>query len=111
MCSSRVKTSMRDPGILLAEQIQMLLGDMAAVKLKNEKPWASITFSGTRHAICIEADSRNDFHELTRMLERLPRHEFDIPGRFVADLIVASRSDTGAVIEALTIIDPVEDRS
>lgn len=105
----------RDAGYAVADQIATLAGPGLAVALKREKPWASVTFSGTRHYIEIRADdgqSEQISRAILGILARdLPDHEFDLPSRFVADLLVRDDQSSAAclVIEILTIIDPVCD--
>ena len=83
--------------------------DQVDVTLKRERPWASITFSGTRHSIEIVCRKAAEHATLQHMVEILPDHEFIIPGHFVADLLITEQSTTRMLVEALTIIDPIED--
>ncbi len=62
-----------------------------------------MTFTGARHWVrMMLADAAAD-----ALAEGLEEHEFAIPGHLVADVVVASRHDAGAMatleIEALTI--------
>lgn len=94
---------------MLIEQLEKLLGETCAVTLRREKPWASITFSGTRHYIEIRINARTDEPAIIELISALPDHEFDLPGYFVADTLVHEH-ETGSQefhVEILTIIDPV----
>ena len=46
---------------------------------------------------------------MQKLARALPDHEFAIPGHFVADLLIIERSATRLLVEALTIIDPLEE--
>lgn len=103
------KKSVKDMGPLLVEQIQSLLGPGHQVVLKRERPWASITFSGTRHTIVIDASVGPDHGVAVSIGDRLARHEFDLPSHFVADLLVRNADQTAGriMLEILTIVDPL----
>ena len=88
------KKSVNDIGPILVEQIQNLLGPGHQVVLKRERPWASITFSGTRHTIVIDASVGPDHGVAVSIGDRLARHEFDLPGQFVADLLIEDADQT-----------------
>ncbi len=99
----------RDVAELLIEQLNELLGTACAVTLKREKPWASITFSGTRHYLEIQMVGGADQNAISKRVCALPDHEFALPGYFVADLLIRER-DKGSPeiqLEILTIVDPV----
>lgn len=98
----------RDPGALLARQIAALAGNRAEVRLKRERSWASITFSGTRRCFAIEWTDVAEPGEVETLARALPDHEFSIPGHFVADILVTDQSATRLLIELLSIIDPLE---
>ena len=97
------------PGAVLTAAIEALCGGRAVVTLVRERPWASITFSGTRHSINIIWQDGIDPAAMEDLIRILPVHEFAIPGHFVADLLITEQSGTRLLVEALTIIDPVED--
>ena len=105
--SALPKTRRKDPGSQLAEQIEILAGERSSVTLLRERPWASVTFSGTRHSLAVDwADPANPgcADELAKILSD---HEFTIPGYFVADVVVTEQSEDRIRVEALSIIDPV----
>lgn len=66
--------------------------------------WASATFNGARHALCVEAD---DSPALERWLTALPQAGLAMRGHLLAELVVRgiSRADRMATIalEALTV--------
>lgn len=98
----------RDPGSLLASQIEALAGNRVRVTQLHERAWASITFSGTRYSFSIDCTSAAEPDELKNLAKALPDHEFAIPGNFVADILVTDQSDAQLRVEILSIIDPVE---
>lgn len=102
------KTRRRDPGSLLASQLEALAGSRARVTLKRERPWASITFSGTRHSFAVDWPGAAESGDMENLATALPDHEFAIPGYFVADILVTEQSEARLLVEALSIIDPIE---
>jgi len=106
----RVKKK-RDIGSMLTEQLQEYLGSEHLVSLSREKPWASITFSGTRFLFEIASLNPAASQASNQRLEQLPDHEFRLPGQFVADVLIQPNSrQTGLLtIEILAIADPVSD--
>jgi len=103
----------RDAGTMLVEQIQEYLGPEHSVTLGKEKPWASITFSGTRYRFEIAGIDQNSRSTQDR-LEKLSEHEFTLPGQFVADLLINANScredkTPDVVIEILAITDPASE--
>jgi hypothetical protein len=105
---ARPKGCRRDPGSLLAGQLKTLVGDRAAVSLQRERTWASITFTGTRHCLAVDWADTADLTEIRKFAATLPDHEFIIPGYFIADILVTKQSKTQLLVEALSIIDPVD---
>ncbi len=104
---SSIRKSAQDAGSILVDQVQLLIGPEYQVVLTRERRWASITFSGTRHSLVVEA-TRPVCTDMSAALEnRLAAHEFDLSGRFVADLLVqrGKASDGSFTLEILTIID------
>ena len=99
--NSARKIRRTDVGSLLLEQISALVGP-SHVKMIRERPWASITFSGTRHYVTIRQAVQESATLPPSFAEQLSEHEFDLPGHFVADMLFDEMT-----IEILTIIDPV----
>lgn len=94
---------------MIASQIETMTGDHARVTLTREKPWASITFAGTRHSFAVHWDGPSSPNAMKNLAEMLPDHEFLIPGHFVADILVTEQSEFQLLIEALSIVDPIDD--
>lgn len=55
-----------------------------------ERPWASATFSGTRHRFTLELPGMEGIDAGDRLIAELPDHEFALPGHLVADALVRS---------------------
>lgn len=74
-----------------------------AVRLVSacERPWASATFTGARHAIVLEAAASAAWNA---WLAALPETEFALPGHVVADLAV-ERIAGEARVAALTLVE------
>ena len=60
----------------------------------SEKPWASITFSGSRHAIRMVFDGAEAAEAAEELIARLPEFEFSIPGQLVADATITGVEHT-----------------
>lgn len=113
MMRSSIRKSAQDVGSILVDQVQLLAGPEYHVALSRERHWASITFSGTRHSLAVQA-TRPTRTDMSAALEnRLATHEFELSGHFVADLLVQRGEANGGsfTLEILTIIDPVAARS
>jgi hypothetical protein len=102
------KARPRSPGSLIASQIEALAGNRVTVAMKRERPWASITFAGTRQSFVIDWQGTAEPDGMHNLAKALPDYEFAIPGYFVADMLVTEQSDLRLLVEALSIIDPVE---
>lgn len=92
-----------DAGTRLARALESA-GPAVVVTARRSTPWASVTFTGARHALTVEAPASV---ALDAWLEALPEAEFAIPGHLVADLAVVEVRRDGtrvrAVIEVLTV--------
>lgn len=65
-----------------------LCGGRGALKSHEERAWASITFAGTRHELVLRFEGIEDVEAGEELIERLPDHEFSIPGQLVADATI-----------------------
>lgn len=106
---SSLRKRRKDVGSQLIEQIRALAGPNYDVKMVRERPWASITFSGTRHRVAISRSMAGDTGLPPSFTGQIADHEFDLPGHFVADVLIDDREMHGEdiIAEILTIIDPV----
>ncbi len=86
--------SLYRPRRSLGDRVRTAIGRLAAGRAKvishEEKAWASITFSGTRHEIVLEFIGMDAVVAGEELIERLPDHEFAIPGQLVADAAITA---------------------
>ncbi len=66
-----------------------LAGASGEVLVHREKPWASITFAGSRHTLSLRFAGAEAVAAGERFVAALPEHEFAIPGQLVADATVS----------------------
>lgn len=78
----------RTTGDRVREAVLMLAEGRADLLTHEEKPWTSITFSGTRHEITLVFNGRKAVEVGEEFIANLPEHEFTIPGQLVADATV-----------------------
>ena len=70
------------------EALLALAEGQASPLTHEEKSWASITFSGTRHELMLDFDGSEACEAGERFIANLPDHEFSIPGQLVAEASV-----------------------
>jgi hypothetical protein len=75
-------------GDRVREAVIALAGSEANLLTHEEKPWASITFAGTRHELQLDFDGIAACKAGERFIVALPDHEFAIPNMLVADASV-----------------------
>ena len=86
----------------LLSQILTVAEGQAELVRHGERPWASATFSGTRHTIVLTFAGTDAIEAGERLIAALPDHEFDIPGQLVADAAVSEVSHS-MVPQGLTV--------
>jgi hypothetical protein len=81
-----------------------------AVMISEAKPWASATFSGSRHRIEVKLWSIETLSRATRFQTRIDPTEIDLPGHLLAELSISvlgsiclPGGDCRLVVEALTV--------
>jgi hypothetical protein len=83
------------------------LGGTAETGSTSRAPWASATFTGTRHRIELMLTGAGARARADALGAELPELEFHLPGHLVAEIAMTDRrDDAGGVtmaIEALTI--------
>ncbi|MFN3989069.1 MAG: hypothetical protein ACK4IS_02295 [Erythrobacter sp.] len=91
----------------LGDKVRAALGKLAAgrgvVISHQEKAWASITFSGSRHEVVLQFTGTDAVIAGEDLVERLPDHEFAIPGHLVADAAIGAVEHLFGPEERLTI--------
>lgn len=86
---SRAYRPRRTMGDRLREAVLMLAEAQAHLLSHEETPWASITFSGSRHEIMLDFAGPDAVAAGERFIAALPDHEFAIPGQLVADATIS----------------------
>jgi hypothetical protein len=72
----------------LVRALIALAGGGGVIALHNERSWASITFSGSRHEIAMSFCGAAAVAGGERLIAALPDHELKLPGAIVADACV-----------------------
>lgn len=72
---------------LLSELLALGRGQAELVS-HAERPWASVTFSGSRHTVRMTFSGTDAVETGERFIDALPEHEFAIPRQLVADAAV-----------------------
>lgn len=80
-----------------------LTGGAGTVLGHTETPWASITFSGTRHEVVLEFSGAEAVAAGEELIERLPDHEFAIPRQLVADATISAVDHRFGAMERLEV--------
>lgn len=75
----------RRPWLRLLNAVLELAGSRAELLRHAERPWASVTFSGTRHTIHLAFSDGEAIRAGELFIAALPEHEFAIPGQLVAE--------------------------
>jgi len=78
------------PWLRLLSEVLRLAGQSAELVKHGERPWASVTFSGTRHWILLSFSGEEAIAAGEKFIVALPDHEFSIRGQLVADATIAS---------------------
>ena len=79
----------RTVGDRLLEALMALAESQASLLSHNQKPWASITFTGSRHEVMLDFEGPEAVAAGERFIAALPDHEFSILGQLVADATVS----------------------
>jgi hypothetical protein len=80
----------RHPWMQLLSAVLQLAGGKAELLRHAERPWASATFSGTRHTLALSFAGTEAVAAGEAFIAALPEHEFAIPGQLVADAAVVA---------------------
>ena len=78
----------RSPWMQLLSALMALAGGRAELIRHSEQPWASVTFSGSRHTIVLSFSGCEAAAAGEAFIDALPDHEFTIPRQLVADAAV-----------------------
>ena len=83
--------------------LMQLTGGTGTVLGHEEKAWASVTFSGTRHEVVLEFCGADAVVAGEELIERLPDHEFALPGQLVADATIIKVDHRFGAMERLEV--------
>jgi len=83
--------------------LMQLTGGRGTMLSHTEKAWASITFAGTRHEVVLEFCGAQAVAAGEELIERLPDHEFTLPGQLVADATIAKVDHRFGAMERLEV--------
>lgn len=78
----------RSNWVKLLGQVLLLAEGKAELLRHAERPWASATFSGTRHVVALTFPGPAAVAVGEQFIAVLPDHEFDLPGEIVADAAI-----------------------
>ncbi|WP_128893057.1 hypothetical protein [Erythrobacter sp. HKB08] len=74
--------------------ILQLAGGRGEVMQHDERSWASVTFSGSRHALRLVFEGEEAVEAGEALVAALPDHEFTLPGHLVADATISAVEHT-----------------
>ena len=80
----------RRPWLRLLSEILKLAGGQAEVLRHQERPWASVTFSGSRHTVTLRFAGADGAEAGEAFIAALPEHEFTLADQLVADAAVVA---------------------
>ena len=93
----------RRPWARLLDAVLGLAGPGAEFISHAERPWASVTFAGSRHTIVLGFSGAAAIAAGEAFAEALPGHEFAIPRQIVADAVVTGMRHEAMPAERLVI--------
>lgn len=76
------------PGTRILRAVLELAGREAVLVSHAERPWASVTFSGSRQTFVLRFHGWEACDGAEHLIAALPEHEFTLPGLLVADAMV-----------------------
>jgi hypothetical protein len=78
------------PWMALLSALLRLAGGGAELVRHSERPWASVTFSGSRHTVVLAFTGAEAIAAGEAFIAALPDHEFAVPRQLVADASVVA---------------------
>ena len=78
----------RDPHARLLHTLLQTAGEGSRIDAASSRPWASATFTGSRHMIDLRFEGAQAHDASATLTERLPEAQFNIPGYIVADVSI-----------------------
>lgn len=80
----------RGPAVRLLSELVALGGPHVEFLRHTERPWSSVTFSGSRHSVAMVFTGIEAVSDGEQLIAALPDHEFTIPGHLVADATISA---------------------
>jgi hypothetical protein len=80
----------RRPWLQLLAAVMELAGKQAELLRHTDRPWASVTFTGSRHSIALAFTGDEAAAQGELFIAALPEHEFTVARQIVADAAVTS---------------------
>lgn len=90
MIAALRRQGVRGPWLQLLSAVLELAGGHAEFLRHTERPWSSVTFSGTRHVIGLRFTGGQAIEAGEAFIAALPEHEFTIPRQLVADATITA---------------------
>jgi hypothetical protein len=81
---------LRRPWRVLLSAVMQLTGGKGQLLRHVERPWASVTFAGTRHTLAVAFTGAEAVAAGESFIAALPEHEFTVPRQLVADAAVVA---------------------
>jgi len=78
----------RRPWLQLLNALLELAEGKGELVRHAERPWASVTFSGSRHTVVLKFAGEHAVEAGERYIAALPEHDFTLAGQLVADAVV-----------------------
>ena len=103
MATTLAATRERGPRRRLVHELQRLGGGHGELVSHAERPWSSITFSGTRHSIVLRFSGEEASDAGEALIAALPDHEFTVPGQLVADASIVRADQVMLPAPCLTV--------
>lgn len=84
----------RGPWLQLLSALLGMTGGHGELLRHSERPWSSVTFSGSRHTVALLFRGPAAIAAGETFIDALPEHEFAIPRQLVADANVTAVDHT-----------------
>lgn len=99
----KVRAERRTAADRVRDAVLAICGGYGQILTHEERAWASITFSGTRHELVLRFEGIDEIEAGERLIEQLGEHEFCIPGQLVADACVTRIEHRFGLVETLCV--------
>ncbi len=93
----------RGPWPRLLAQVLLLASGEAELVSHAERPWASVTFTGTRHTVSLAFVGAAAVAAGELFVAALPEHEFTMPRHLVADATITAVEHRQAPASHMTV--------